>query len=86
MSPENFGKLVDEGVRAIPERFLEKLDNVDIVIEDEPTPYQLEKLKLRRSSLILVLYEGVRRQNPAAEKLDKFFDIYHNLGGGEDDP
>ena len=59
MSPEKFEKLVDEGIKAIPERFLEKLDNVEIVVEDEPTPYHLGKLKLRRNSLIFGLYEGV---------------------------
>lgn len=59
MNREKFEKLVNEGIRAIPKRFLEKLDNVDIVIEDEPTPYQLRKLKLRKESLIFGLYEGV---------------------------
>jgi len=59
MSPEKFGKLVNEGIKAIPERFLEKLDNVDIVIEDEPTSYQLRKLRARGSSIIFGLYEGV---------------------------
>ena len=56
---EKFEKLVDEGIKAIPERFLKKLDNVDIVIEDEPTPYQLRKLRTWLGSLIFGLYEGV---------------------------
>ena len=38
---------------------MEKLDNVDIVIEDEPTPYQLRKLSARGGFLIFGLYEGV---------------------------
>jgi len=59
MNREKFEKLVMEGVRAIPEKFLEKLDNVDIVIEDEPTPYQLRKLRARKSLIIFGLYEGV---------------------------
>ena len=59
MTREKFEKLVNEGIKAIPERFLEKLDNVDIVIEDEPTPYQLRKLRVRENSLIFGLYEGV---------------------------
>jgi len=54
-----FEEMVKEGIEAIPERFLEKLDNVDIVIEDEPTPYQLSKLRARKSSIIFGLYEGV---------------------------
>jgi len=59
MMREKFEKLVDEGIKAIPERFLKKLDNVDIVIEDEPTPYQLRKLRTWLGSLIFGLYEGV---------------------------
>ena len=49
MEKEKFEKLVDEGIRSIPKRFLEKLDNVDIVIEEESS----------RGSNILGLYEGV---------------------------
>ena len=59
MEREKFEKLVDEGIGAIPEKFLRKLDNVDIVIEDEPTSYQLRKLRVRGSSIIFGLYEGV---------------------------
>jgi predicted Zn-dependent protease with MMP-like domain len=54
-----FEEIVKEGIKAIPERFLEKLDNVDIVIEDEPTLYQLKKLGARKNSLIFGLYEGI---------------------------
>jgi len=56
---EKFEKLVNEGIKAIPKKFLEKLDNVDIVIEDEPTPYQLRKLRTRGGLILFGLYEGV---------------------------
>ena len=59
MTKEEFEKIVKEGIRAIPKRFLEKLNNIDIVIEDEPGVYQQRKLKIRKNSLILGLYEGV---------------------------
>lgn len=59
VSARVFEEIVKEGIGAIPERFLEKLDNVDIVIEDEPTPYQLSKLRAQKSSIIFGLYEGV---------------------------
>ena len=58
MNQEKFEKLVEEGIKAIPKKFLEMLDNVDIVIEEEPTSYQLSKLKERGGSIILGLYEG----------------------------
>jgi len=59
MTQEKFGEMVKEGIEAIPERFLEKLDNVDIVIEDEPTSYQLRKLRARKNLIIFGLYEGM---------------------------
>lgn len=55
---EEFEKLVKEGIDAIDKKFLEKLKNVDIVIEDDPTPLQLEKLHIR-GGLLFGLYEGV---------------------------
>lgn len=59
MTREKFEKLVDEGIKAIPERFLKKLNNVDIVVEEEPTPSQLKKIKARNDFITLGLYEGV---------------------------
>ena len=59
VSTRVFEGIVKEGIKAIPERFLEKLDNVDIVIEDEPTLYQLRKLRVSENSLIFGLYEGI---------------------------
>jgi len=58
MTQEEFEQLVKEGIDAIDEKFLQKLKNVEIVIEDDPTPFQLEKLRLR-GALLFGLYEGV---------------------------
>lgn len=55
---EQFEKLVAEGINNIDEKFLTKLNNIDIVIEDEPTSFQLEKLNLR-GSVLFGLYEGI---------------------------
>lgn len=59
MNIDNFERLVKEGIEAIPEKFLKKLENVEIIIEDEPTPYQLRKLKIGRGMVLFGLYEGV---------------------------
>jgi len=59
MTREQFEKIVTEGIEAIPEKFLKKLKNVAIVIDDEPTPIQKEKLKLRQGWSLFGLYEGV---------------------------
>jgi len=59
MNKEKFEQLVKQGIGAIPKKFLEKLDNVDIIIEDEPTEEQMRKLNLRREVKLFGLYEGV---------------------------
>jgi len=58
MTHEEFEQLVKEGIDAVDERFLAKLKNVEIVIEDDPTPHQMERLRLR-GVLLFGLYEGV---------------------------
>jgi len=58
MEHEEFEQLVKEGIDAIDEKFLQKLKNVEIVIEDNPTPFQLEKLRMR-GALLFGLYEGI---------------------------
>jgi len=59
LNQTEFEKIVEEGIKAIPERFLRKLVNVAIVIEDEPTPAQKEKLNIHPSWALFGLYEGV---------------------------
>lgn len=59
MTREEFEKLVQAGIKAIPKKFLEKFSNVDIVIEEEPTPEQLRRLKIRKDSLLFGLFEGI---------------------------
>ncbi len=59
MDSEKFEQLVNEGIRAIPEKFLRRLDNVDIVIEEEPTALQAEKLKDKKNWAVFGLYEGI---------------------------
>jgi predicted Zn-dependent protease with MMP-like domain len=59
MEFDKFEKLVDQGIKAIPKEFLEKLENVEIVVEEEPTPEQLKKLRIRKGSFLFGLYEGV---------------------------
>lgn len=59
MDRERFEQIVAEEIRAIPEKFLQKLDNVTIVIEDEPTSVQKKKLMIRQGWTLFGLYEGV---------------------------
>jgi len=43
----------------LPEEFLLRLENIDIVVEDYPTPHQLHHLGMERGETLLGLYEGV---------------------------
>lgn len=59
MTIDNFEKLVKRGIDDIPQKFLDKINNVGIVIEEEPTQAQLKKMKIGRNYLLFGLYEGV---------------------------
>lgn len=63
MDRNKFEHLVENGIKAIPERFLEKLSNVAIVIEDGPTLSQKKKLGLGKGWTLFGLYEGVPQLN-----------------------
>ncbi|MCK9597056.1 metallopeptidase family protein [Candidatus Pacearchaeota archaeon] len=59
MDIEKFEQLVNEGIKDIPQKFLDKLNNVGIVIENNPTSEQLKKLKVRKNYFLFGLYEGI---------------------------
>ncbi len=59
MTDDEFEILVNEGIEAIPKKFLDLLDNVAITIADEPSLSQVKKYKLTHGYSLLGLYEGV---------------------------
>ena len=59
MEINEFEELVDKGIAEIPQKFLKKLKNVAVVVEDEPNQEQTKKLKLRKNYTLFGLYEGV---------------------------
>lgn len=60
MEDSEFKKLIDRAIDSLPQEFLEKLENVSIVIEDWPTHHQRKNLaKKGQGGLILGLYEGI---------------------------
>ncbi len=54
-----FEDLVRQAIDALPEEFLARLDNVDVVVEAEPTPEQLDRQSLDAGETLFGLYEGV---------------------------
>jgi len=59
MERERFEALVVKALANLPPEFRNKLENVDIVVEDWPTLRQLRQVKLRYPSQLLGLYQGV---------------------------
>ena len=60
MEQEKFTELVSRAIDALPAEFLERLENVDVVVEDNPTPEQSGKTNSGKGvGLLLGLYEGV---------------------------
>lgn len=61
MDRDKFEALVVRALEDLAPEFQSRLENVDIVIEDYPTPGQLRQMKLRSPNQLLGLYEGVPR-------------------------
>jgi predicted Zn-dependent protease with MMP-like domain len=62
-----FDELVQRALDTIPEPFSRALDEVAIVIDDEPSPQQRREAGLRPDEGLYGLYEGVPRTEYAAD-------------------
>jgi len=59
MDNRRFEELVSKAIEALPSEFKNKLENVDILVEDWPSASQLRRMRLRHRSQLLGLYEGI---------------------------
>jgi len=59
MQREKFEALVARAIDNLPPEFQLKLENVDIVVENWPTPGQLRQAKHSHPTQLLGLYQGV---------------------------
>ncbi len=59
MDAKSFEALVVEAVESLPEEFQTKLENIDIVIEEDPTIEQIRSSGEKKSVFLLGLYQGV---------------------------
>ena len=59
MEREKFERFVAQAVEDLPDEFLSKLQNVDVVVEARPTFAQTSRARLKRGETLLGLYEGV---------------------------
>jgi predicted Zn-dependent protease with MMP-like domain len=87
-----FRELVDEALETIPARFRAAMQNIAIVIEDEPTLEQLEEVEIEPPDTLLGLYEGIpltERQwshgNTLPDKITLFQGPIEDASDDEDD-
>lgn len=59
VTDERFEELVREAVESLPPEFLDRLDNVDITVEHEPSRDLLREQGIGRGHTLFGLYQGV---------------------------
>ena len=59
LTDEAFDALITRAMDELPQEYIKGLDNVAIVMADEPSEEQKIKMKLREHTILLGLYEGI---------------------------
>lgn len=59
MSDQEFDAIISRAMDELPQAYLKNLENVAIIMADEPSAEQAEKMKLDDNHLLLGLFEGV---------------------------
>ena len=57
--PEEFEVLVEKALDGLPEEFAELLENVAVMVEEEPDPEDLEAMGFEPDEELFGLYQGV---------------------------
>jgi predicted Zn-dependent protease with MMP-like domain len=63
METQQFEQLVARAIESLPEEIRERLENIDVVVDEVPTREQLRSSGLSRNETLLGLYEGVPLTN-----------------------
>jgi predicted Zn-dependent protease with MMP-like domain len=58
MTRRQFERLVAEAIRTIPERFRRELQNLAIIVEDEPSDELLDEMEIEPPDTLFGLYHG----------------------------
>ncbi|MEI7918032.1 MAG: metallopeptidase family protein [Candidatus Saccharibacteria bacterium] len=59
MTDAEFDILITKAMNELPQKYIKGLDNVAIVMADNPTPEQRQKMNIDSDHLLLGLYEGI---------------------------
>src|SRR5206468_11463029 len=85
ISDEQFSALIDEALSSLPGEHAKNIKNVALLMSDDPTPDQREKLQLRDDQTLFGLYEGVpltKRQGMQPLMPDRITLFKHPLSYG----
>lgn len=69
ITDKQFEKIVADAIDGIPPPYIDRLENVAFIVEDEPTPEQLQQLGMRYHDLLFGLYEGTPLPQRTGSKL-----------------
>ena len=56
--PEEFEALVEQALNGLPDEFAELLENIVVVVEEEPDPEDLEAMEMDPEDELFGLYQG----------------------------
>lgn len=59
ISDADFESIINQALDELPQQYIERLDNVAITFDDEPTASQRRALQLRCGESLYGLYEGI---------------------------
>lgn len=59
LTDDQFDQIISRAMDELPQEYIKGLENVVIVQADDPTPEQLEKMKVDHHHILLGLYEGI---------------------------
>ncbi|MGH9456844.1 MAG: metallopeptidase family protein [Thermoanaerobaculia bacterium] len=69
ISPAEFERLVEEALEQLPPQFQDLLDNVAVVVEDEPDDEDYEMSDTPDEHELLGIFRGIARTNRSWEQL-----------------
>src|SRR3954467_7232242 len=58
MTRDRFQRLVEDALQHIPRRFRDEMQNVAVVVEDEPPPHVLAEMEIAPPDTLYGLYHG----------------------------
>lgn len=59
MDRDRFEELVERAIETLPEELRDRMENIDIVVQDYADARQLARARVKRKEMLLGLYEGV---------------------------